>query len=214
MTSKKLTIAGVIILLSFMTVFGQSPSKFKLLLHSGVSFPSYPSRSFATFYNPALNFGAGISYQLSSKMSLILDFNHYRFVPKEKWCWYMSFDGGQTYIKLETPFYMGDFVYEFNDLILDLKIKPLQKRFSPYFIFGGGVSYRRNAITWAIKDEGRKVYFTDSVYYLVTTGLGLEYQLNKKIDMFLEVAYNYCFFTKKKYNTGVTPLRIGIAWGL
>jgi len=214
MTARKLTIAGVVLLLSFITVLGKSQSKFKLLLHSGVSFASYPKNDFATFYNPALNYGAGLSYQLSSKMFLILDFNHYRFVPEEKWCWYMSFDGGQTYVKLRSPFYMGDFVYEFNDLILDLKIKPLQKRFSPYFIFGGGASYRRNAKTWSLGIEGRKVYFADSIYYLVTTGLGVEYQVNKKIDMFLEVGYNYCFFTNKKYNTGVTPLKIGIAWGL
>lgn len=215
MSAKKLMISVLISLLASMTAFGQKTSKFKLLLHSGVSFASYPKNDFATFYKPALNFGAGLSYQLSSKMFLILDFNHYRFIPEEKWCWYMSFDGGQTYVKLETPFYMGDFVYEFNDLILNLKIKPLQKRFSPYFILGGGASYRRNAKTWVIKkDEGRKVYFSDSIFYLVTTGLGVEYRINKRIDMFLEVSYNYCFFKNKLHNTGVTPLKVGIAWGL
>lgn len=213
MNSRKLIIAGVILFMSFMTVFGQSPSKFKLLLHSGVSFASYPS-GFTNFYNPALNFGAGISYKLSPKISLILDFNHYRFVPEEKWSWYISFDGGQTHVKLDSPFYMGDLVYDFNDLILSLKIKPLQTRISPYFTLGGGASYRRQADSWYIGVGGRKVYFSESIYYLVTTGLGVEYRINKKIDMFLEVGYNYCFFKKQKYNTGVTPLKVGIAWAL
>lgn len=214
MNLRKLIIVGVILLVSFMTVLGQAPSKFKLLIHSGVSFASYPKSDFSTFYNPALNYGVGLSYQLSSRMFLILDFNHYRFVPKEKWCWYMSFDGGQTYVKLNTPFYMGDFVYDFNDLNLNLKIKLLQTRISPYFTLGGGASYRRQANTWYIGEGGRKVYFSESIYYLVTTGLGVEYRLNKKIDLYVEVAYNYCFFTDKKYNTGVTPLKVGIAWGL
>ena len=214
LTTRKLIFVAIIFSFFCMNAFGQNASKIKLLIHSGISFASYPSNDFSTFYNPALNYGIGISYLLSSKMSLILNFNHYRFIPKEKWGWYISFDGGLTHVKLKNPYYIGDVVYEFNDLIAEFKIKLSQKRFVPYFLFGGGASYRRNANTWSIGIYGRKVYFSESIFYLVTTGLGFEYRINKKIDIFLEAGYNYCFFKNKHHNTGVTPLKVGIACGL
>ncbi|MCX6579809.1 MAG: hypothetical protein NT166_06455 [Candidatus Aminicenantes bacterium] len=134
MTARKLTIAGVIILLSCMTVLGQSPSKFKFFVYPGMSIASYPSIGFASFYNPAPNIGVGLNFLLTSRMSLNLDFNHYRFKANKISDWYIPSEEGETpFISASFSPELGDVKSYFNDVVLELKMKPFQikKRLCP-----------------------------------------------------------------------------------
>ena len=123
---------------------------------------------------------------------------------------------GDTLLTLDTPFYMGDVTYEFNDFLLNIKVKHLrlEKRFNFYSLAGAGVSYRKEATHWSIGIYGRKIYYSKSLYILISAGLGIEYGLGRNIDIFLEGGYNYCFWRLKEKNTGVIPVKMGLAWKL
>ncbi|MCX6584906.1 MAG: outer membrane beta-barrel protein [Candidatus Aminicenantes bacterium] len=216
MTARKVTIAGVIILLSCMTVLGQSTSKFKLFVYSGVTFPSYPSNGFASFFRPTQNCGVGLNYRLSPKLSLTLDFSHYQFQPKSKSGWDFNYNGHDIeFTKVPFPPSIIEVDYDRNDLLLKLKLKPfqMQKRLSPYIIAGGGMTYKRIE---AYRDglKSTSWYKSKSIDYLLTAGIGFDYRIENKIDIFMEACYNYSFFEHKELTRGVIPLKLGIALGL
>jgi hypothetical protein len=216
MTARKLTIAGVIILLSCMTVLGQSTSKFKIFAYSGVTFPSYPSKGFASFFRPAQNCGVGLNYRLSPKLSLTLDFSHYQFQPKSKSGWRFDHDGyGITFTKVPFPPNFIEVDYDRNDLLLELKLKPFQpqKRLSPYIIAGGGITYRRIE-AYQAGFKSTSWYRSNAIHYLITAGIGFDYRIDNKIDIFMETCYNFSFYDHKQKNRGVIPLKLGIALGL
>ena len=115
-------------------------------------------------------------------------------------------------IKLETPFYMGDFTDEFYDFILNVKLKhkKLTNRLNFYSIAGAGATYRRDAVAWSIGIYGRQIYYAKSILWLVSAGLGLEYDVNRNIDIFIEGNFSYSFF--RQQNAKVIPVKIGFAW--
>jgi hypothetical protein len=219
MTARKFAIINVIILLACMTVYGQSPSKFKIFVYSGISLPVYPSSGFSSFLRPVPNVGVGLNFKLSSKMSISLDFNRYRFKPKSKTGWDISM--GESGIQFTENLYATGFIevdYDRNDLLLELKWSPfpIKARFSPYIIAGAGATFRRietyqydyyeiSMLRW---------YKSNSVFYLAVVGLGIEYRIDDKVGIFLEACYNYSFLDQKNKNRGVIPLKLGISLGL
>jgi hypothetical protein len=85
-------------------------------------------------------------------------------------------------------------------------------RLNFYSIAGAGVSYRREASDWSIGIHGRHIYYYESIFWLISCGLGLEYDVNRNMDIFLEGSYNYCFLNIREKNTGVIPVKVGFAW--
>lgn len=217
MKTRKLSIGLIMVMLLFTTLYlkGEEEknkrSRINFILHSGVSFITYNTT--ATF-KPAANIGCGLSYRLSKIMSLVFYFKHYLFYPKYKYSWFLYWGDSPIPVKLEEPFYMGDLTYEFYDFLLEVKLKhkPLTNRLNFYSIAGAGVSYRREASEWSVGIYGRKIYYAESIFWLVSAGLGLEYDVNRNIDIFLEASYNYCFLKMRDKNTGVFPVKIGLAW--
>jgi hypothetical protein len=216
MTIRKLAIIGVIIVLFCMPSFGQNKSTFRLLVYSGMTVPSYPSTGFASFFRPSQNFGIGLNYQLSPKLSLHFDFSHYQFQPKSKLGWRLVHDAyGITF---EKSIYSSDIIeadYDRNDLLLELKLKPFQnqKRFSPYILAGAGAAFTRIE-AYRFGFDSKSWYKSTSIHYLITAGIGFDYRIDNKIDVFMEVCYNYSFLDNKKKTKGVIPLKLGIALGL
>ena len=188
-------------------------SRLNFILNTGLSF-----NPVTTFYRPAVITGFGLSYRLSKTLSLILYFNHYHFIPKEKnkYTWFMYIGDSPIPVKLEEPFYMGDRTDEFYDFLLNVKLKhkKLTNRLNFYSVAGLGATYRREAAGWSIGIYGRQAYYTESILWLVSAGLGLEYDLNRNIDIFLEGNFNYCFFNNEEVNINVRiiPVKIGFAW--
>lgn len=186
-------------------------SKINFLLHTGLSF-----NTVTTFYRPAVITGFGFSYRLSKTLSLILYFKHYHFIPKEKnkYTWFMYIGDSPIPVKLEEPFYRGDRTDEFYELLLDVKLKhkKLTNRLNFYSVAGAGATYRREAVGWGIGIHGRKSFYAESVLWLVSAGLGIEYDVNRNIDIFLEASYNFCFFNFRDKNTSVIPVKLGFAW--
>ncbi|MCX6584933.1 MAG: outer membrane beta-barrel protein [Candidatus Aminicenantes bacterium] len=214
MTIRKLTIAVVIICLFSITALGKSSSKLNFFIHTGISIPSYPSLVFASFYDPAVNIGGGMNLQLSPKLSLTIDFNHYRFkANKIKDSHISSEVGDKSFITAPLSAELGDVKSDFNDLVLNLKIKPFYtiKRLSPYFLAGAGVTFIKVA-SYLIGNKGNDWYKSHSTRFLINAGFGLEYRISKDIDIFLEACYNYCFLTHQHMN--IIPLKLGVALGL
>jgi hypothetical protein len=220
MNSRKLTIGLIILLLLFTTVSlkGEEEknkrSRINFLLHSGLSF-----NAATTFYRPAVITGFGLSYRLSKILSLIFYFKHYHFVPKEKnrYTWFMWWGDSPIPVRRNTPFYMGDFTDEFYDLLLDVKLKhkKLTNRLNFYSVAGLGATYRRDAVGWSISSyHGRQIEYAESILWLVSAGLGIEYDVNRNMDIFLEGSYNYSFFNNGEVNINarVIPVKVGFAW--
>jgi len=216
MNPRKLTIGLIILLLLFTTVSlkGEGEknkrSRINFILHSGLSF-----NPATTFYNPAVITGFGFSYRLSKTVSLILYFKHNHFIPKEKnkYTWFMYIEGSPIPVRRNTPFYRGDFTDEFYDLLLDVKLKhkKLTNRLNFYSVAGLGATYRRDAVGWSISIyHGRQIEYAESILWLVSAGLGLEYDVNRNIDIFLEGSYSYSFF--KTINARIIPVKVGFAW--
>ena len=215
MNTRKLTIALTILLLLFTTVYLKGEgvknkrSRINFILHSGISFN--PAN---TFYNPAIITGCGFSYRLSRTVSLILYFKHNHFIPKEKnkYTWFLYIGDSPIPVRLKEPSYQGDRTDEFYDLLLNVKLKhkKLTNRLNFYSVAGFGATYRREASEWSIGIHGRKIYYAESLLWLVSAGLGLEYELNRNIDIFLEGSYNYSFF--KTINARIIPVKFGVAW--
>jgi hypothetical protein len=215
MNSKKLSIIFIILMLLFATgsLNGNEEinkrSKINFLLHTGLSF-----NTVTTFYRPAVITGFGFSYRLSKTLSLILYFNHNIFVPKEKnkWAWFMWWGDSPIPVKLEEPLYRGDLTDEFYDLLLDVKLKhkKLTNRLNFYSVAGLGATYRKEVVGWGIGIYGRQIYYAESILWLISAGLGLEYDVNRNIDVFIEGNINYSFF--REHNAKVIPVKIGFAW--
>jgi hypothetical protein len=220
MNSRKLTIGFMILMFLFTTISlkGEEEknkrSKINFLLHSGLSF-----NTATTFYRPAVITGFGFSYRLSKITSLILYFKHYHFIPKakNKYSWYMYIEGYPYPIRLEEPYYQGDRTDEFYDLLLDVKLKhkKLTNRLNFYSVAGLGATYRREAVGWSISTyHGSQVEYAESILWLVSAGLGIEYDVNRNMDIFLEGSYNYSFFNNGEVNINarVIPVKVGFAW--
>jgi hypothetical protein len=184
-------------------------SRINFLLHTGLSF-----NTDTTFYRPAVITGFGFSYRLSKMLSLILYFKHNIFIPKEKkkWAWFMWIGDSPYPVKLEEPFYRGDLTDEFYDLLLDVKLKhkKLTNRLNFYSVAGLGATYRKEVVGWGIGIYGRQIYYAESILWLVSAGLGLEYDVNRNIDIFIEGSFNYSFF--REFSAKVIPVKIGFAW--
>jgi hypothetical protein len=217
MNFRKITIGLTILLLLFITVYpnekgeNKKISKVNFLLYTGISFIPYNT---SDTFKPAVNIGCGFGYCLSKSISLVFYLRHYLFFPKHKYCWFMWWGDSPIPVKLEEPFYMGDMTYEFYDFLLNVKLKhkKLTDRLNFYSVAGAGLSYRIEASGWSIGINGRQLYYSKSLFCLVSAGLGLEFDLNRNIDIFLEGSYNYCFLSYKEKNTGVIPVKIGFAW--
>ena len=215
MNTRKLTIGLTSLLLLFTTIYlmGEGEknkrSRINFILHSGLSF-----NPATTFYNPAVITGFGFSYRLSKTVSLILYFKHNHFIPKEKnkYTWFMYIEGSPYPVRLEEPFYRGDRTDEFYDLLLNVKLKhkKLTNRLNFYSLAGLGATYRREAVGWSVGIHDSQTYYAESILWLVSAGLGLEYDLNRNIDIFLEGSYNYSFF--KTINARIIPVKVGFAW--
>jgi hypothetical protein len=189
-------------------------SKINFLLHSGLSF-----NTATTFYRPAVITGFGFSYRLSKITSLILYFKHYHFIPKakNKYSWFLWIGDSPIPVRLEEPFYMGDFTDEFYNLLLDFKLKhkKLTNRLNFYSVAGLGATYFREAVGWSISTyHGMQVEYAVSILWLVSAGLGIEYEVNRNMDIFLEGSYNYSFFNNGEVNINarVIPVKVGFAW--
>jgi len=128
----------------------------------------------------------------------------------------MYIEGYPYPVRLEEPYYQGDRTDEFYDLLLDVKLKhkKLTNRLNFYSVAGLGATYRREATGWGIGIYGRKIYYSESILWLVSAGLGIEYDVNRNMDIFLEGSYNYSFFNNGEVNINarVIPVKIGFAW--
>ncbi len=220
MNSRKLSIGLIILIFLFTTVSlrGEEEkdkrSRINFILHSGLSF-----NAATTFYRPAVISGFGLSYRLSKITSLILYFKHYHFIPKakNKYSWFLWWGDSPIPVRLEKPFYQGDRTDEFYDLLLYVKLKhkKLTNRLNFYSVAGFGATYRREAVGWSISIyHGRKIEYAESLLWLVSAGLGIEYEVNRNMDIFLEGSYNYSFFNNGvvNINARVIPVKMGFAW--
>jgi hypothetical protein len=73
-----------------------------------------------------------------------------------------------------------------------------------------GSIYLSAIVGWGIGIYGRQIYYAESILWLVSAGLGLEYDVNRNIDIFIEGSFNYSFF--REFSAKVIPVKIGFAW--
>jgi len=89
--------------------------------------------------------------------------------------------------------------------------KDFSRFYGPYPL----LTYRREAVGWSISTyHGSQVEYAESILWLVSAGLGIEYDVNRNMDIFLEGSYNYSFFNNGEVNINarVIPVKVGFAW--
>ena len=197
---KKWLFAIFLTLLLCVNVMSEDNSKHWLFVHSGISFPMSPE-SFKDGYKEACDIGGGYGFNLSPKISLVVNLNYKQFQSKEKYWMYINDDNENMYYKASILSIFCDLRYNLN-----------RKRLSPYLLAGAGLTVidRLGGLLYmAIASpqiDGRTVNFC------MGGGFGLTYKINSKWNVFIESRYTTIYFFEEEGNyAGYLPICLGFS---
>jgi len=205
----------VILLILIIPLIGHAAEKeqkrFSLFLNSGSGLLYVNDHCWEAKYNPGIQVGCGIGYNVFNWASLELSVDYYCFRQHDKYCYTIwVFD---IPIHLEEPIYVGNATQNLVDVILKARIKPFKLgRFSPFITAGGGMSFGRYPIFFTLGMDGFNIYFNNTRFMVAYGGIGSIYTLSSRFDLFIEAGAHYRFF-KKEYGTRhYLPLKVGIMY--
>jgi opacity protein-like surface antigen len=196
------------LILSSSILHADETKKPKFYLGTGMSFPASPLE-FSQFYSPAKIIEIGVGTKLSSHFELRLKVSHQSIHLEDLFKAYLVMDYGNTWM-LNTykpkitdrehfvAFYLG---------MVELKYAITQTRFSPYIVIGAGTSVIRR-LYGVFTDEWKNIYHFETpvnAYFAYSTGIGFDFQVNKKLSIYMEANLTNCFDTKDNFLINQSP---------
>ncbi len=175
-------VVGILTLTS--NSIAQQQPKANLFVHVGISVPLSP-HGFSDYWNPGVNFGAGIEYPVNPNTFLGGNFTYSRFnFDKNSFLSDLGLRGSGIWVSGASSTILS--------VLANLKLISQTKEsiVAPYFIMESGYfKITLESITAGFLGYTETIEGDSDTALVISLGMGLDLQLNEKSSFFIQIGY-------------------------